>query len=463
MFLLCVLFSITTGTLESAGLISDSLADSLSEKKRCEICLSTCSAAARDAEMQAHEEIPESVLQQLISLLLACSCVLCASFASGLTVGLACVDQDKLNVLAAVTLDNVTLPEERLKLIEEKYMAKQMLSVVSDKHLLLVTLILINSVANEALPLFLDQIFSKFMACAVSVTLVIFVSEILPITIFTGPRQIRVASRMVPVVRTLMFACYPLTRPVASLLDRLVKADMEKAVAAETAIQQVAQEDDDDNMQNMVTSIKIPSIKLIWKTFSKVPKLPAKDMFSGFGTANLPIEANFLVFDGASVKGWISAQDLAAEHAKDGDKLMELFNLKKLIFVSTDADDPNAFSVLKRMVSQNTHFCICGDENYSIGYVSKEHVLKQILSAAEEESDIEVDTTPRVSSPKTLQECFNEQHQHGFDNTGSRRRKKFGFHRMDSCRESGYEDDDLTPNSCRERNPLNMKRRSSAI
>ena len=42
--------------------------------------------------------------------------------------------------------------------------AKEILKVVHDHHLLLVTLLLLNSIANEALPLFLDNLVPGYVA-----------------------------------------------------------------------------------------------------------------------------------------------------------------------------------------------------------------------------------------------------------------------------------------------------------
>jgi len=436
----------------------------------CENFVSTCGASIEDMEIKAHQDI--DIFGRLISILLALACVLCASFASGLTVGLACVDKDKLTVLAGVTLDNVTEPDERLRLIEEKYMAKQMLTVVSDKHLLLVTLILLNSVANEALPLFLDHIFSKMVACAVSVFLVIFVSEILPITIFTGPQQIRMASRLVPMVKVLMFVCYPLTRPVAKLLDK-INPDTPPARPIESATKEEL-EHDDDSCKHSIASVRIPAIKITWKTFTRAPKLPAKEMFRGFAGEPLKTSESFLVCDGPRFIGWLSVLDLAAEHARDGDKLVEEFDLKKLIFFSTEEEEPSVFAVLQKMVALNVQFSICGNENYSEGYVSIHHVLQQLCSVAEEDSDMEMEPRrPRLTSPKTLHECFNEDHSRAFErltlaNTlnkkiTSRRRMGFEYQHTKEFIESGdaqqFDDQKSPPSSS---TPTFRKRRSCA-
>jgi hypothetical protein len=58
--------------------------------------------------------------------------------------------------------------------------AQVLLPIILKRHRLLVTLLLINSLANEALPLFLDKIVPSHVAILLSVTAVLIFGEILP-------------------------------------------------------------------------------------------------------------------------------------------------------------------------------------------------------------------------------------------------------------------------------------------
>ena len=57
-------------------------------------------------------------------------------------------------------------------------MAKAILPILSQHHLLLVTLLLMNAAANEALPLFLDELVPSYIAIVLSVTIVLFFGEV---------------------------------------------------------------------------------------------------------------------------------------------------------------------------------------------------------------------------------------------------------------------------------------------
>ena len=62
----------------------------------------------------------------------------------------------------------------------EKAQAKRLLPVILKHHHLLVTLLLCNAVAMEALPIFLDALMPSAYAILVSVSAVLFFGEIIP-------------------------------------------------------------------------------------------------------------------------------------------------------------------------------------------------------------------------------------------------------------------------------------------
>jgi metal transporter CNNM len=83
-----------------------------------------------------------------------------------------------------------------------------------------------NAAANEALPLFLDELFpGKLTSILVSVTLVLFFGEIVPSAFFTGPDQVKIAAKLVPMVKVMMVLMSPLAIPIAKVLDRVLIED----------------------------------------------------------------------------------------------------------------------------------------------------------------------------------------------------------------------------------------------
>jgi len=97
--------------------------------------------------------------------------------------------------------------------------------IIRDHHMLLVTLLLMNSMANEALPIFLDQLVPSWAAVLIAVTLLLFFGEILPSAVFTGPSQMRIAAAFANFVWGLQVFFYFVAKPIAWLLDNCLHSE----------------------------------------------------------------------------------------------------------------------------------------------------------------------------------------------------------------------------------------------
>jgi metal transporter CNNM len=105
---------------------------------------------------------------------------------------------------------------------EEKIQARKVLPIITRHHLLLVSLMTWNACANEALPIFLDALVPGWLAIVLSVTIVLFVGEIIPAALLTGPNQLQLASTLAPVVYVVMFVFSPISYPISILLDYIL-------------------------------------------------------------------------------------------------------------------------------------------------------------------------------------------------------------------------------------------------
>ena len=143
-------------------------------------------------------------------LFVAVALVCFAGAMSGLTVGYLSID----TLILELKISNGTE--------SEKYYAKKILSIVSNHHWLLVTLLLCNSFAAEYMPIVLDKLVSELMAVILSVTLLLFVGEIIPQAACTGPSQMKIASFLAPFTYFLMIVTYPVSYPIALLMDWII-------------------------------------------------------------------------------------------------------------------------------------------------------------------------------------------------------------------------------------------------
>lgn len=96
---------------------------------------------------------------------------------SGLTVGLLSIDISALETKFTFGTD-----------IEVKQ-ARRILPIVKKHHLLLVTLLIANSLAMEALPIMIERMVGNTASVIISVTLVLMFGEVIPQSLCTGPRQ----------------------------------------------------------------------------------------------------------------------------------------------------------------------------------------------------------------------------------------------------------------------------------
>jgi metal transporter CNNM len=105
---------------------------------------------------------------------------------------------------------------------QEKLYAAKLIPIISQHHLLLVTLMLWNASATEALPIFLTALVPEYVAIIISVTLVLFVGEIIPASILTGPKQLQIAANCTPLVYLVLVIFFPLAYPISKCLDYVI-------------------------------------------------------------------------------------------------------------------------------------------------------------------------------------------------------------------------------------------------
>ncbi|KAJ8766355.1 hypothetical protein K2173_022414 [Erythroxylum novogranatense] len=137
---------------------------------------------------------------------LSCFLVLFAGIMSGLTLGLMSLGLVDLEIL------------HRSGTSTEKKQAAVILPVVQKQHQLLVTLLLCNAVAMEALPIYLDKLFNQYVAIILSVTFVLAFGEVIPQAICSR-YGLAVGANFVWLVRILMILCYPIAYPIGKVLD----------------------------------------------------------------------------------------------------------------------------------------------------------------------------------------------------------------------------------------------------
>lgn len=140
-------------------------------------------------------------------------CVAMVAVISGLFLGLLTLDSLDLQIIQRASLDE-----------DERLYATTLLPLLKKRHQILVTLLLMNALSYEALPIFLDALVPGYVAVLLSVTIVMLFGEILPSGICMGPNQLYLGYNMVPLMKFFLWLFYPIAMPLAKLLDYLTES-----------------------------------------------------------------------------------------------------------------------------------------------------------------------------------------------------------------------------------------------
>ncbi|CAL5220421.1 g2433 [Coccomyxa viridis] len=128
---------------------------------------------------------------------------------SGLTLGLMSMDVLDMEVL------------RKSGSAKEKEWAKRIEPVLRHPHFLLVTLVLCNAAATEALPIFLDRLADPITAVLLSITVVLIFGEIIPQAVCSR-YGLQVGAYSAWFVRALMWLCFIIAWPISKILDSLL-------------------------------------------------------------------------------------------------------------------------------------------------------------------------------------------------------------------------------------------------
>lgn len=163
--------------------------------------------------LESKDDTNTSIRGLIFNVIMIFLCVISASLACGLTQGLLSLNPLELQI------------KKRSGLQKEKICASKVLPLIENHHILLVSLMLFNATANEALPLFLDTLVEPYIAILLSVTIVLIFGEIIPSALFTGPDQLEIVSRFSSFTWFIITLLYPIAKPIAMILDKWLGHD----------------------------------------------------------------------------------------------------------------------------------------------------------------------------------------------------------------------------------------------
>eukprot|EP01134_Creolimax_fragrantissima_P006930 CFRG6930T1 len=378
-------------------------------------------------EYTSQELDPSNSVGFYLCLFISIFLVLFAGLMSGLTIGLLSLDSTLLQVLR-----NVGSPKDRIY-------AARIIPIVEQKHWLLVSLLLCNSAAMEALPVFLGHIVPELLAVLLSVTAVLLFGEIIPQAI-CSKYGLAVGYHSATLVSFLMILCSPIAWPVSNALDWILGKDhgqfyrrdeLKELVNLHGQSNRCGLNDDeqtpliretgyqrnmDESIVTMASTIhealtydEVSIIKAAIEMTSKVVK-----------DAMTKLEAVLLVNVNRHIsREWV-AQLLEAGHSRvpvyEGNKenIVGFIMIRSLVLVDLDQDislreiekfrsfnvreDFKLYDMLNKFQTGKSHMAVVHDfEGNSIGIITLEDVIEELINEEIiDETDVYVDVERRI-------------------------------------------------------------------
>ncbi|CAM9598856.1 unnamed protein product [Ectocarpus sp. 12 AP-2014] len=150
-----------------------------------------------------------SVLGTIVNFLVVIVLVAASGLFSGLTLGLLGLDKIGLEIISHGD-------EPRMAAF-----AKKIQPVRADGNLLLCTLLLGNVAVNALLSIVMAQLTSGLVGFALATVIITIFGEIIPQAVCSR-HALRIGSKVVPLVKGIIFLLYPITKPLSLMLDKML-------------------------------------------------------------------------------------------------------------------------------------------------------------------------------------------------------------------------------------------------
>lgn len=325
-------------------------------------------------------------------------CVSLAALAAGLTMGIVGIEALDLRV------------KLRTGDASERNFARRLLPLVerNPHHQVLVTLLLVNSVANEALPLFLDQLVPSWCAILLSVSAVLLLGEVLPSAAFAGASRIRLASAFVPLVSFFIVLVSPIAYPLSVLLDRFMPevtqfttrqelhamVEVERDLAAELHEKEPFTENESKLVlgtlslaQKKIEDVMVPIDRVFTVNQDALCEKDTKTSLAVAGYSRVPLRTNNKDDDKfGSPTQYILVKELLL--SEDVVPLRQTRAVREPLWVR---QDDSLYSLLHQFQSGQSHIAFVHDTTGDVvGIVTLEDIIEEIMDEIYDETDLNV-------------------------------------------------------------------------
>eukprot|EP00854_Cymbomonas_tetramitiformis_P008107 gene8107-9633_t len=256
---------------------------------------------------------------------------------------------------------------------EERADALKVKPLIENQHLLLVTLLLCNALAMEALPLFLDKVVGPLTAIALSVSLVLVFGEVVPQAV-CSKYGLKVGALAAPFVQLLALVDMSEEQGLLSydentIIDGALDLTSKTVLTAMTPLEEVF----------MLSEEAVLDASVMEGMMSR-------------GHSRIPIHASG---DRQTVIGLLIMKNLIAYDPEDATPV-NVLPKRQLISVNTSTE---MYGMLRIFKENNSHLALVRSEAGSImGIITLEDVLEELL-----QEEIGDETDPSVNSRSAVQ------------------------------------------------------------
>ena len=297
--------------------------------------------------------------------------VLLSGVFSGLTLGFFSLNKDDL--------------ERKAELNDED--AIKVFKIRKDGNLLLCTLLIGNVAVNSTLSIFLGSIASGFTAGLIAVSLIVVFGEIIPQAVFSR-YALETGSRFAWLVRLFVFIFYPVCKPLALALDKILGEEIPTIYSKKELVKLI--EDHEDLKESDIDADEERIIKgalsfsnkkardimtprtamVIARDTQKLDRKTIKRI-SRTGHSRIPVYKK----DENDIIGILYVKDLIVNTFKD--KTVGEVARKNVIFVDDKKPLDDLLNAFKK--TKNHLFVVLNEFNEVAGIVTIEDVLEEIL------------------------------------------------------------------------------------
>jgi len=268
-------------------------------------------------------------------------------------------------------------------------------------NLLLTTLLLGNVAVNTALSVYLGSLVSGVLAGFIATSLIFVFGEIIPQAAFSR-HALWVGSRLAPVTKVLMWLLFPITFPIAYVLNKVLGEELPTLYSKQEIMEMVSElEDigdgeidaDEKRIVHGALQFSHTTVREVMTPREKVIVFDEHQRFDDAFIAELSLHSysRYPVYSGAkdNIVGLLYTKDLLSEEdditLKDA---KDAYNPKFLTVKPEDTLD----KVLALMLKNYQHIAIVHSKQESfLGVIALEDIIEEIIQQEiEDEDDINV-------------------------------------------------------------------------